>query len=136
MYRLVGRKSKLLLENKLLLYKSILKPVWTYGIQLWGSAANTNIDILQRFQSKVLRLIICAPWYVSNEVIQRDLHKTTMKDEIHHYSAKYQKRLNVHPNKLASNLLNTEKDVRRLKRHHQLDLTKTNPKSLRIPHNT
>jgi len=37
-YWLLGRKSKLSLENKFLLYKCVLKPVWTYGIQLWGCA--------------------------------------------------------------------------------------------------
>ena len=29
----------------------MIKPVWTYGIQLWGSAAVTNIAILQRFEN-------------------------------------------------------------------------------------
>jgi hypothetical protein len=29
----LGRRSQLSLPNKLLLYKCILKPVWTYGIQ-------------------------------------------------------------------------------------------------------
>jgi hypothetical protein len=33
MYWLLGRKSQLSLANKLLLYKCVLKPVWTYGIQ-------------------------------------------------------------------------------------------------------
>jgi hypothetical protein len=33
---LIGRKSQLSLENKLLIYKVILKPIWTYGIELWG----------------------------------------------------------------------------------------------------
>jgi hypothetical protein len=42
------------MHNKLLLYKAILKPVWTYCIQLWGFAANSNLEILERFQSKVL----------------------------------------------------------------------------------
>jgi hypothetical protein len=32
---LLGRKSKLPSHNKLLLYKAILEPIWTYGIQLW-----------------------------------------------------------------------------------------------------
>jgi hypothetical protein len=34
MYWLLGRKSQLSLSNKLLLYKTILKPIWSYGIQL------------------------------------------------------------------------------------------------------
>ena len=36
LYWLLGRKSKLSVYNKLLVYNQVLKPVWTYGIQLWG----------------------------------------------------------------------------------------------------
>jgi hypothetical protein len=35
-YCTLNRKSKLSLENKLFIYKHILKPIWTYGIELWG----------------------------------------------------------------------------------------------------
>ena len=35
---LIGKHSPLSLENKLLIYKTVLKPVWTYGIELWGPA--------------------------------------------------------------------------------------------------
>jgi hypothetical protein len=62
MYWLLGRKSPLSLSNKLLLYKTILKPIWIYGIQLWGTASISNIEILERFQSKALRMIAHAPW--------------------------------------------------------------------------
>jgi hypothetical protein len=72
MYRLLGRSSRLSAPNKLLLYKSILKPIWTYGIQLWGTASTFNIEILERFQSKALRIIVDAP-YVPNNHIRRDL---------------------------------------------------------------
>jgi len=68
MYWIIGRKSKLSLENKLLIYKTILKPIWTYGISLWDTASNSNIEILQRFQNKVLRSIVNAPRYVPNTV--------------------------------------------------------------------
>jgi hypothetical protein len=37
MYWLMGRRSALSTQhNTLLLYKHVLKPVWPYGIQLWG----------------------------------------------------------------------------------------------------
>ena len=61
LYWIIGRKSQLSLENKLIVYKAILKPIWTYGTQLWGSASNSNIETLERFQSKVLRIITDAP---------------------------------------------------------------------------
>jgi len=53
---LLGRKLQLSMENKLLLHKAILKPIWPYGIQLWGTVSNSNIKIVQRFQNKYLRL--------------------------------------------------------------------------------
>ena len=66
-YWLLVRRSNLSLENQLLLYKVILKPIWTYGIQLWCTASNSNIEILQRFQSKTVRIMTNTSLYVANE---------------------------------------------------------------------
>jgi len=122
MYWLLNRKSELSLENKVLLYKSILKPIWTYGIQLWGSASNSNIEILERFQSKALRILVDAPWFVSNEIIRRDLRIPTVKEEINNYGSLYINRLTNHPNQLANKLLEETSDRRRLKRFKPLYL--------------
>lgn len=121
MYWLIGHNSALSINNKLLLYKAILKPIWTYGIQLWGTASNSNIEIIQRFQSKILRLIAGAPWFVTNDIIQRDMNMLSIRDEIRSYSDKYQLRLANHPNRLANNLLTTA-PTNRLKRYNILDL--------------
>jgi hypothetical protein len=60
-YWLCGCKSKLSASNKLLIYKTILKPIWTYGIQLWGTTSPSNIEILEGFQLKALHMIVDAP---------------------------------------------------------------------------
>jgi hypothetical protein len=39
----LGRKSKLSTGNKIIVYNAILKPAWTYGIQLWGTASTSDI---------------------------------------------------------------------------------------------
>jgi len=70
----IGKHSLLSLENKLLIYKTVLKPVWTYGVELWGCATKSNIAVIQRYQSKLLRTITNAPWYVSNQTLHSDLH--------------------------------------------------------------
>jgi hypothetical protein len=98
MYWLLGRKSKLSINNKLLIYKVTLKPIWTYGIQLWCTTSNSNIEILEGFQSKVLQLIVDAPWYVSNSVLCNDLQIPTVKEEISRFSSSYNVRISVHPN--------------------------------------
>jgi hypothetical protein len=105
MHWLLGRKSQLSLSNKILLYKTILKPIWTYGIQLWGTASTSNVEILERFQSKVLRQIMDAPWYVPNTIIRHDLHMPKVKEKIHHYSSHYSLRLSAHPNEFILPLL-------------------------------
>jgi hypothetical protein len=45
-YLLIGRQSAMSTHNKLVLYKQILKLVWTYGIQLWGCTKPSNIAII------------------------------------------------------------------------------------------
>jgi hypothetical protein len=97
------------------IYCTILKPFWTYGIQLWSTASPLSIEILARFQSKVLRMIVDAPWCVPNTVIRRDLQTPTVKEEIRHYSSQYRARLSVDPDDLVVNYM--AQPNRRLRRH-------------------
>lgn len=122
LYWLIGKKSQLNLTNKILIYKAILKPIWTYGIQLWGSASNSNLEIVQRFQNKVLRIITSAPWYVSNNIIEKDLQVQSIKTEVTKYSEKYKDKTSAHSNDLVRELFNVNSEVRRLKRFKPTDL--------------
>jgi hypothetical protein len=47
---LIGKKSNLSIENKILVYKAVIKSIWTYGIELWGCASKSNTAIMQRAQ--------------------------------------------------------------------------------------
>jgi hypothetical protein len=66
---------------------------------------NYSIVICNRFQSKALRMIVVAPWYVPNTVIRRDLQIPTVKEELRRYSSQYSARLSAHPNDLIVNLI-------------------------------
>lgn len=55
MHWLLGRKIYLSTSNKLLLYKTIVKPMRTYG--LWGCTKESNTAVIQRLQNKCLRNI-------------------------------------------------------------------------------
>jgi hypothetical protein len=123
MYWIIGRKSQLSLENKLLIYKTILKPIWKYGIPIWGIASNTNIEILQRFQNKVLRSIVNAPRYVPNTLLHTDLEIHTVEAEITNFRIKYREKLTTHPKELTPALLEEEEKPRRLKRLKPTELT-------------
>lgn len=118
---LIGPNSALELDYKVLLYKSVIKPIWTYGIQLWGTASASNVAKLQRRQSKLLRLITGAPWFVRNDNIHRDLNISSVQEEIKRFCTKYITKLQVHPNHLARQLLLFE-GHQRLRRMDTLDL--------------
>jgi hypothetical protein len=109
-------------HNKLVLYKQILTPMWTYGIQLWGCTKPSNIAIIQRFQNKVLRNIIDAPWHVQNADLHRDLHMEMVTAEIGRFARKHEGRLLRHDNVEAIQLLDNSEILRRLKRTKPLEL--------------
>lgn len=123
MYWLLGRNSNLSIENKLLLYKQVLKPIWTYGIQLWGCTCASNRLIIERFQNKVLRGIVNAPWYIRNDDLHRDLQIETVKDCMYRFATGHHERLSDHPNPETVHLLRVEDLTRRLKRVKPHELT-------------
>jgi hypothetical protein len=70
-----------------------------------GICIKLILGILERFQLKVLRIIMDAPWYVPNAVIKQDLQVLSVRQEVWNYSVTYQQRLDDHPNSLAKSLL-------------------------------
>jgi hypothetical protein len=104
-------------SNKLLIYKTILRPIWAYRIQLWGTASTSSIEILQRFQSKTFRMTVDAPWFVPNTVIRKDLQTRSVEVEIRRYSSQHSAHLIAHPNDLIVNLMEQPNNNRRLWKH-------------------
>ena len=119
---LVGKRAPHSTYNKLLIYNQIFKPVWTYGIQLWGCAKQKHINLIQQFQNKYLRSALNVPWYVRNSDLHRDYHIKTVGETIQQYAAAHEKRLQVHVNPEASKLCNTVRLTRLLKRSKPHDL--------------
>jgi hypothetical protein len=81
---------------------------------LWGTASNSSTEILQRYQNKVLRAIVSAPWYISDKVIHTDLKAPTIREEITNFSVKYRDKTTTNPNEFVSTRLE-EEEPRRLK---------------------
>ena len=118
---LIGKKSNLSIENKILVYKAVIKPIWTYGIELWGCASKSNKAIMQRAQSKILRTITNAPWYVTNHTLHTDLNIPYVSDVINERINKHLSKLKSHPNPLVETLKQPTRN-RRLKRRWTSDL--------------
>lgn len=83
------------IENKLIVIKAIIKIVWPYGVQLWVTARASNLEIVQRFQNKILRAIAgyrgIFPMNHSPEIYKYKFKKKQCA------RTKYVKRLETHP---------------------------------------
>lgn len=108
LYKLIWRKSKLSLKNKLTVYKVIQKPMWTYSVQLYetGSAFYISKLHILVFQWKTLQTIV---------------------KKYHMFSKKPSARvLNTYPesNIILINLLSSwnNNTIQRLKRRYLLDI--------------
>jgi hypothetical protein len=117
---LIGRKSKLAVETNILIYKAIIIPVWTYGLELWVCVSKFNTSIIQRSQAKILRMILDAPWYVSNATFHAALGISSVQDVIQQRGNKHHNKIKTHENSLLKTLL--ARDNRRLKRNWPIDL--------------
>jgi len=91
-------------KTKLVIYKTLLKSLWTYGFQLWSNAKKTNILKIQTFQNIALRKLMNAPPYASNHTLHTDLKLKTINYEAKIFYKRFYCRLNNHPNQLIKNL--------------------------------
>lgn len=67
------------IKTKLLMYKTLLKLIQTYGLQLWCSAKKSNLNKIQIFQNISLRKLINAPSFVPNHTLHHDKKIKTNK---------------------------------------------------------
>jgi hypothetical protein len=70
-----------------------------------GYASMSNIDIMQRSQSKILRAIANAPWYVTNNTLHTEFNIPYVSEVIHERINNHQNNMEAHPNPLLQPLL-------------------------------
>lgn len=63
--------------------------VLNYGVLLEPPASTSNIAIIQRFQSEILRTLTSVQWYVRKETFHHDLSVRTMREEMKYTSDRY-----------------------------------------------
>jgi hypothetical protein len=83
-----------------------------YGCELWGYASKTTIHIFQTFQSKILREIAYAPWFVSNHTLHTDFQIPLVQDVIQGRKRHHRSRIEVLTNPLMGPLLQVHNNRR------------------------
>jgi len=99
MYWLLGSKSQLSTENKLLLYEAILKLIWAYDVQLWDMASNSK-KYYKDFKTNTSESL-STHLGTSPMIFYIMISTPNVKDEIKRLSHGYADRMEEHPNILA-----------------------------------
>lgn len=69
LYSIINRRSKLNLNTKVLLYKTVFRPILTYAAPVWSSCARTHRTRLQVTQNKILKIMLNVPRYTSTSIV-------------------------------------------------------------------
>jgi hypothetical protein len=81
------------------------KPIWTYGLAIWGCTAASNLAVIQRYQAKTLRQITNAPCYVTNHTLHPDLRIPPVRTVFQELTETHHTTLKSHPNPLIATIL-------------------------------
>jgi retron-type reverse transcriptase len=98
---LVNRRSKMSIQNKVTIYRTIVRPAMMYGSAVWGNVCNTQLHKLQVVQNKFLRAAFKAPWFVRNTQLHREAKLPTIREFLHDVARKFFENAAAHPNPLV-----------------------------------
>jgi hypothetical protein len=96
-YPLIKRTNKLNTKNKLLIYKTLLRPIITYAAPIWSHVSNYALQPLEVFQNKCMRMIHNAPRYTNTQHLRDISNLPTIK---HHILSLTKKIFHKNSNKL------------------------------------
>jgi hypothetical protein len=76
---LTCRKSKMSPKNKLVMYKTIIRPTLTYAFIVWGPVADVHLNKMKVVQNCFLRTAFDDPWLVRNNQLHRHAELPMLK---------------------------------------------------------
>lgn len=103
-YPLINRRSPLNTKNKLLIYKSIFRPMLLYACNVWGDSAKTHLNKLQITQNKCLKLLLNLPYYYNTINLHTLAGIGTIGNSIDLIKTKFQDMSSFSDNPLISGL--------------------------------
>lgn len=85
-------------KTKKLMYTTLIRPILTYGCQIWGHSPPTTIKKFETTQNKCLRLILSKPIDTRIETLQILSNIPPIKEYIHQITIKYyNNKIKYHP---------------------------------------
>lgn len=99
-YPLINRRSKLSSHNKLILYKSVIRPIILYACPAWVTLAKSHKNKLQTIQNKCIKMCLNTPPGTFLGPIHDSINLNSVHDQIKNLSMKHHAKMienNINP---------------------------------------
>lgn len=77
------------MQNRLLIYKMIMRPILLYAAPVWSNTCKSNYKKLKVVQSKTLRMFSREEYHVTNKKIRDILKMSSLTEVIHERSKNF-----------------------------------------------
>lgn len=98
------KSPHLSIHNKLLLFKTTIMPIALYASPVWAFAATSNIDKIEKFQSKTIREIIRPGRFTSNKTLFRSANMLTFRERVKQLAIKFYDNISNIPNEIIAEI--------------------------------
>lgn len=92
LYSLMNRKSKLNINSKILLFKTMLRPIMTYATPIINTIAKSHKKLLQTTQNKIIKMIIDAPLRTSTSQMHEETEFEMVEDYMNEITERFENR--------------------------------------------
>lgn len=104
LYPLLKNHSALGINNGMIIYKMLIRPVLTYAPAVWGGTAKSNMLKIQKIQNRVLKMITKAPRYTRMDRLHKELEIEPISEHIKKLSKDFYDRCKVSSYETIKNL--------------------------------
>lgn len=104
LYPLINRNSRLNEQNKLLLFKTVFRPIFTYGAPVWAECATTHKQKIQIHQNKILKMMLNKHWRTSTVQVHNLAGVEYIDEHIQNLKTKFINKLALNVNEDIANL--------------------------------
>jgi hypothetical protein len=119
-YSLLKKHNKISVRNKLLLYKSYLRPILTYGCPAWANIAKSHLKKIQTVQNKCLRMALNAPYCTRISELHKNASIPTINEFINKLTDRFYLRSSTSENILINRLGNYNNSTLNFRVKHKL----------------
>lgn len=98
LYSIIGRGSRLSVQNKILLFKTVFHPGFMYAAPVWHRCALTHRRQLQILQNKILKLMLNKPRRFSTSLLHSLANVVTVQGHLDKLWLKFEQNCNYNAN--------------------------------------